>query len=165
MKTIKIYALMGVISILSIARVDAATIFVPTDGDINFASQAGTFDLAIFDTEFDLLNTPTLRLDVSNGDRVIHDNPVTQLINATASSLPFSINNGNFIIGGFTSATGWVGGVGTLSGDNIYSITFAGITGSELVIDIAAIPVPAAVWLFGSGLLGLAGVARRKASV
>ncbi len=29
---------------------------------------------------------------------------------------------------------------------------------------IAAVPVPAAVWLFGSGLLGLAGVARRKAA-
>ena len=28
--------------------------------------------------------------------------------------------------------------------------------------DIAAVPVPAAVWLFGSGLLGLVGVARRK---
>ena len=27
---------------------------------------------------------------------------------------------------------------------------------------VAAIPVPAAVWLFGSGLLGLVGVARRK---
>jgi hypothetical protein len=28
----------------------------------------------------------------------------------------------------------------------------------------AAVPVPAAVWLFGSGLLGLVGVARRKAA-
>ncbi len=28
--------------------------------------------------------------------------------------------------------------------------------------DVAAIPVPAAVWLFGSGLLGLIGVARNK---
>ena len=27
---------------------------------------------------------------------------------------------------------------------------------------VAAVPVPAAVWLFGSGLLGLVGVARRK---
>ncbi|MBI3778776.1 MAG: VPLPA-CTERM sorting domain-containing protein, partial [Gammaproteobacteria bacterium] len=27
---------------------------------------------------------------------------------------------------------------------------------------VAAVPVPAAVWLFGSGLLGLAGIARRK---
>jgi len=29
--------------------------------------------------------------------------------------------------------------------------------------DITAVPVPAAVWLFGSGLIGLVGVARRKA--
>ena len=28
--------------------------------------------------------------------------------------------------------------------------------------DVSAIPVPAAVWLFGSGLLGLIGIARRK---
>ena len=27
---------------------------------------------------------------------------------------------------------------------------------------VATVPVPAAVWLFGSGLLGLVGVARRK---
>lgn len=30
--------------------------------------------------------------------------------------------------------------------------------------DVAAVPVPAAVWLFGSGLLGLIGIARRKAA-
>lgn len=30
--------------------------------------------------------------------------------------------------------------------------------------DVTVIPVPAAVWLFASGLLGLAGVARRRAS-
>lgn len=29
--------------------------------------------------------------------------------------------------------------------------------------DVSAVPVPAAAWLFGSGLLGLVGVARRKA--
>lgn len=28
--------------------------------------------------------------------------------------------------------------------------------------DVSAVPVPAAVWLFGSGLVGLAGVARRR---
>jgi hypothetical protein len=41
--------------------------------------------------------------------------------------------------------------------------TFAGGTYYEVwSVDIQAIPVPAAVWLFGSGLLGLVGVARRK---
>ena len=34
--------------------------------------------------------------------------------------------------------------------------------GSFLVKDLSPVPVPAAAWLFGSGLLGLIGVARRK---
>ena len=33
-----------------------------------------------------------------------------------------------------------------------------------LLTNISAVPVPAAVWLFGSGLLGLIGVARRKSA-
>ena len=32
-----------------------------------------------------------------------------------------------------------------------------------LVRDTTVVPVPAAAWLFGSGLLGLVGLARRKA--
>lgn len=32
------------------------------------------------------------------------------------------------------------------------------------VTSVSAVPVPAAVWLFGSGLLGLIGIARRKAT-
>jgi hypothetical protein len=34
--------------------------------------------------------------------------------------------------------------------------------GVDLVVTFAAVPVPPAVWLFGSGLLGLVGVARRR---
>jgi len=30
------------------------------------------------------------------------------------------------------------------------------------IVEVSAVPVPAAVWLFGSGLIGLAGVARRR---
>ena len=48
---------------------------------------------------------------------------------------------------------------------------FAGIRGyfdigsgnSMYVTSVSSVPVPAAVWLFGSGLLGLVGVAKRKA--
>ena len=36
--------------------------------------------------------------------------------------------------------------------------------GSFLVKDFSPVPVPAAAWLFGSGLIGLIGVARRKKS-
>jgi hypothetical protein len=32
----------------------------------------------------------------------------------------------------------------------------------DYTYEVSSVPVPAAVWLFGSALLGLAGVARRK---
>jgi len=42
-------------------------------------------------------------------------------------------------------------------------VTGAPVSASGMVLSaVPAIPVPAAVWLFGSGLLGLIGVARRK---
>jgi len=33
---------------------------------------------------------------------------------------------------------------------------------TEAFVSVAPVPVPAAMWLFGSGLLGLVGIARRK---
>jgi len=38
------------------------------------------------------------------------------------------------------------------------------INGEARAFLISAVPVPASVWLFGSGLLGLVGVARKKTS-
>ena len=57
---------------------------------------------------------------------------------------------------------------------DVYNMTFTGsdagstiaanctFVSGDLCPTVAAVPVPAAVWLFGSGLLGLVGVARRK---
>ncbi len=43
----------------------------------------------------------------------------------------------------------------------IHVIAFAN-DGSESFVGPSPVPVPAAVWLFGSGLLGLVGIARRR---
>lgn len=48
-----------------------------------------------------------------------------------------------------------------LIGDPSNIGTAPGVSGS---VSVGVIPVPAAVWLFGSGLLGLVGLARRKAA-
>ena len=50
-------------------------------------------------------------------------------------------------------AIGPINGVDLLAGE---------IFIDDVYLGVAAVPVPAAVWLFGSGLLGLIGVARRK---
>lgn len=53
---------------------------------------------------------------------------------------------------GLTSGTGTGIGQWTLSQGGVLSYSAA----------VSAVPVPAAVWLFGSGLLGLVGIARRR---
>jgi hypothetical protein len=78
--------------------------------------------------------------------------------------------------GGVTmNCTGWTSGTGQCTGVHLIDATedSAGFAGQSLNFDFGVmveisveppepIPVPAAVWLFGSGLVGLVGVARRK---
>jgi len=53
-----------------------------------------------------------------------------------------------------------------LESELVYNTTTSGTPVSTyLVRDVSAVPVPAAVWLFGSGLIGLVGVARRTPRV
>jgi len=49
--------------------------------------------------------------------------------------------------------------INTLNPAGMYAMAYAI---SNVTVSPAVVPVPAAVWLFGSGLLGLAGVARRR---
>lgn len=59
------------------------------------------------------------------------------------------------------------GSVGTYGTDSISTKDFAGAAltsnGLSITVGTAPVPLPAAVWLLGSGLLGLTGIARRKA--
>ena len=58
---------------------------------------------------------------------------------------------------GFTGTLVSVGNVGAAWG------SFDGTPYTEVYnVTVSAVPVPAAVWLFGSGLVGLAGIARRR---
>ena len=77
-------------------------------------------------------------------------------------SISFTLNPGDeiFVWAGI-EAGGTRGGFGDAF--NTLSMSFSDDTGIA-PSDISAVPVPAAVWLFGSGLLGLVGVARRKAA-
>jgi hypothetical protein len=80
--------------------------------------------------------------------------------------------------------SGWAGDAGWVSGENrilvlatsgnlMQSVTIDSLIGFESlggldslkqteISGLTAVPVPAAIWLFGSGLLGMAVVARRK---
>ena len=65
-------------------------------------------------------------------------------------------------------AGGWTGQLATTGNINggFWSLSFNNIQYTETfnisISAVSAVPVPAAAWLFGSGLLGLVGVARRR---
>jgi len=168
---------------------EAATIWAPTNEDTDFiqldfggpgpgsgiSTNGGT--LALFDDDTGLTGT-ALEIGQDGGHVVFSDNgdgswdaEVFDVTNTSGGSITLS-NNANFVLG-----ISWNGG-GLYWGDtgssiqsspDTYLIVFDGlvagprrISGSTLAVDLAPIPLPASVWLLGSGLLGLAGVARRK---
>ena len=78
----------------------------------------------------------------------------------------FSASSGTHALGGFSIGQGWFEVPNALRhnlNNNWSDADTNTRVGSALVRDTSVVPVPAAVWLFGSGLLGLVGLARRKA--
>lgn len=64
-------------------------------------------------------------------------------------------SNYNSVSGSLTAAGGTLFGE-TVSGSGTQTAT------ADTTYTLSAVPIPAAAWLFGSGLIGMAGVARRR---
>ena len=165
----------------------AATIWAPTNEDTDFIQLdfAGTPDagrgistnggtLALFDdSDF---GGNALVIGEDGGQVVFSDNldgswtaEVFYENNTSGGSITLS-NNANFTLG-MDWGLGYFGDSNStlISSPDTYLIVFDGydaqenrISGNTLAVDLAPIPVPAAVWLFGTGLIGLVAVARRK---
>ena len=104
------------------------------DGELGDIGSAFAWDGSILSLTFDTLGGDY----ITNTDNL--GNP-SQLLTGEAWHIHsyFNNNNNSFMYGFITNGT-------TLT----------------LTAQVATVPVPAAVWLFGSGLLGLIGISRRK---
>jgi len=117
-------------------------------GTIAMAKLSGDPDSATSGWFFNLADN-SANLDFQNGGFTVFGRVIGNgmgVVDAIAA-LPVYNAGGTF---GNLPLTGYTGG--SITGANLAMVT-----------NVAAVPVPAAAWLFGSGLLGLIGVARRRA--
>lgn len=164
-----IMAMISIATGLVTTQLNAATIFAPTDGDVNFllGDLLGA-QLAIFDDADQSYTGPSLDVQISDvvgfagpngsGDHIATNTTSGNTLTLTGSS--------NFILGlSLDNGISWIADSSVSAiGANAYSVSFG--NGSNLIqVDVQIVPpvpVPAAVWLFGSGLLGLVGVIRKS---
>ena len=174
----KLKSVFMAVTLLAAGTTHAVTVLTPTDGDVNFFNISLTnvpwaFELYMLDDSTVINNS----LTASNGLLVALPSivgvsgPVDSnyiATNSAAQTLVLTASD-NFILAIRNLNTGdWIEDIGVVGlGANAQRITFeytnANNTTAILAVDvaIAPIPVPAAIWLFGSGLLGLAGLGRR----
>lgn len=157
-------------SFFAVSANAALVSWVPTNADVNFLySTVSGYNLGIFDVDdFDttqsnalMLNTgasvDTIAITASTGT------DYTATSNVTGNSITL-FNDNQFVLA-ITDGTSWFEPLSwfeTAAGSNIYNITFTNGIVTSVDAAPAVVPAPAAVWLFGAGLLSLAGVARRK---
>jgi len=134
------FALLGSINIGS---GDNRSIAVDENGDIFVARWDG--DINHFDMDGNLLNS------ISPGCDWIGFDTQCEFIDIDIS------------LGG-QLALGTRFGEILLTDTSLNNVTTFDVGSSETFVDFSPVPVPAAVWLFGSGVMGLIGIARRKKS-
>ena len=163
------------LAFLASGTANASTVFFPTNQNINFVFtinngspglQLGMFD----DANSTFIEGPDyLAIDVGN-DTVTFAQTIGQNIDYDVSNNSGFIPNtatllgsDRFRLGMKDTGLGWADpdAVVCNSTSSSCTVTWAGLS-SELVVDMQPIPIPPAVWLFGSGLLGLVGLARRR---
>ncbi len=176
MKIIQLLA----VSVLAISStVVGATVWIPdintSTGDyqaisfVSFGVSSAKYDLVLFDAGSMAAIEPSmtsLTLADLSGIVEISANAVSPPYLATygsdiatlGASAMFELALYNATADAFT----FVSDYKAIIPGNWYSISFGDIAGEIMGVDLAPVPVPATVWLLGSGLIGLVAVARRR---
>jgi len=163
----KMLLVMATISImLSATFANASTIFAANNTDVDFVvTENFNFLVAVFATENDLITA-------TNPETVDFNNFIPGFFSSpNLVSGEVRIGSAHSFLVGISNDGGasWIADIGYSGGTTgllNFSIAGSADTGVLLVDvqQVAFVPVPAAIWMFGAGLITLTGVARRKRS-
>jgi len=158
------------IALLASGTTNASTVLIPTDANVNFLFDPlpSGVTLYMFDDDDNnsfaaavsnlLVPVPSIVgfSGPQNGDYLASNSngnlTLTNSPNFVLAVWDANLNGGTWV--GDTNQT-WYGN------GNSVELTFDTSAGL-VVVDVQPVPVPAAVWLFGCGLLSLVSIARRK---
>lgn len=128
--------------------------------DFGFDSALLAYNNFTWDSSFASFTQDTL-IDVQD----------TDLVSIVFSTSLFGTLTGNGHTLGTITFDALTEGTGSISmtdslkyGGFVFAGNPVAVSYNNASVDISAVPVPAAVWLFGSGLVGLAGIARRRSA-
>lgn len=155
------------LNLLGLVTLDLGAINATASVNGDFGSMTASADTTVLEATGTILGIP-VDVDVSPsaeinllGISIIFDERVENCSTDDFCSIEANaihINFDNLVLNGVTAG---LLGVETLTGDVIVAHAYAEMKGGAL----APIPVPAAVWLFGTGIMGLVGFARRKTQI
>jgi hypothetical protein len=155
--------------LVSLSANAASVYWEPTNADVNFSyTTVAGYDLGLFDVDdFDAAQANPLMLNTAaTVDTIgIVADGIDFTATSSVTSNSITLFNDNQFVLAITDGFDWFEPLSWFEvapNSNIYDITFS--NGSVLSIDATPtlVPVPVAIWLFGSGLIGLVGLARRK---
>jgi hypothetical protein len=173
MKT-RLVAAMGAVALMALqwTSANASTVLAAVDGNVNFLfNELGGAQLGLFDDDQGIAG-PSLAVPVPSLVTIAPDGSGNfTATNSSSVTLPLT-DQPWFVLGVSTdSGNTWIGDLGVISlGADAFRVLFqldSGAGGGVVAVDVqlapTVVPVPAALWLFGSGLIGLLVTARRKA--
>lgn len=171
MKIYKVMVVLLACLVFSSARA-ALVSWQPTDADVNYIyTTVAGYSLALFDVDdFNGLQLNPLMLNTAAAADSISISANTVNFNATSLVTNNSItlfNDDQFVLA-ITDGANWFEPLSWFelaANSNIYNINFAFASVTSFDAAPAVVPAPAAVWLFGSGLLAVFAVVRHKVRV
>lgn len=160
----------------SLTTVNQGDNFSLTIQGSDFATIAGgglnlSFNASVLQINSVTINQTVFEFYLGGVEEGMLDNLFGQLLNTSFNSFFGASGNFDIMDIGFT-AVGAGSSSLALSESLLWSFAdeFGGYYGDQIAFSaasvnvVSAVPVPAAAWLFGSGLIGLAGIARRRSN-